>query len=77
MTFDDTELEALLRLIDGTAAREIDCEELLQRVGGYLEVLAGGSGPPDGFADVVQHLRQCRECSEEVDALLDAFREAE
>ena len=77
MTFDDTDLEALLRLIDGTAAREIDCDELLARVGGYLEVVARGDEPPAGFADVVQHLRQCRECSEEVDALLAVMKARE
>ncbi len=72
MKLDDTELKALLRLVDATRGREIDCDELLDRIGGYVEKFSGSVRPP-GFDDIVQHLQQCPECSEEVEALLEVL----
>lgn len=69
------ELKTLLRLVDVTEAEEIDCDELLERLGSYVEGLGEDGTPPPGAEDVVQHLRVCPECLEEVQALYEAFRD--
>ena len=74
MRIDDTELRTLLRLVEATRERELDCDELLQRAGRYVEAIVKG-GKLKGFETVVQHLEQCPECTEEIDALLDLFRD--
>lgn len=67
------DLLKLLRLIDVTAAEEIDCSEFMHRVAGYLERLGPTGAPPPGYEDVVQHLRVCPECLEEFEALYEAL----
>lgn len=74
MTFTRDELLALLRLVDITEANEIDCGEFLHRVAGYLERLGPDGTPPPGYEDVVQHLRVCPECLEELEELYRALR---
>jgi len=69
------ELKTLLRLVDVTEAEEIDCDELLARVGSYVEGLGEDGTPPPGSEDVVQHLRVCPECLEELEALFEAYRD--
>jgi hypothetical protein len=76
MRLDATELNQLLRLVDETRGEEIDCEELLHRVGKYIETHSG-KAPPQDFDDILRHLKQCSECFEEVEALLAAFGDGE
>lgn len=77
MSFTQDELRKLLELVDITQDDEIDCDELLARVGGYLERLGPDGTPPPGYEDVVQHLRVCPECFEEFEALYRALCEDE
>jgi hypothetical protein len=72
ITFED--LRKLLALIEATVEEEIDCEELLGRLAGYVERLGPDGSPPPGYDDVVQHLQVCPECCEEVEALLRVVR---
>ena len=75
MSLTPRDLHKLLELVDVTEAEEIDCTEFLHRVGGYLERLGPDGVPPEGYADVVQHLRVCPECFEELELLFQALRE--
>lgn len=67
------ELIKLLQLLAVTETDEIDCEEFLVRVAGFLERLGPDGTPPEGYEDVVQHLRVCPECLEEFGALLETL----
>ena len=75
MTFNQKDLQQLLRLVDLTSAQEIDCDEFLERVAVYLERLGPDGQPPAGSEDVVQHLRVCPECLEEFEVLYQALRD--
>ena len=68
------ELLALLKLVDITRVNEIDCGEFLGRVAGYVERIAAGERPPEGYEDLLHHLQICPECLEEFDALYEAYR---
>ena len=67
------QLQALLRLIAMTAPEELDCDQVLERVGALLESLVEGEEPPRRLAAVAQHLEVCPECREEFDALLRVY----
>ncbi len=65
------QLRELLRVLAATEPQEIDCEELLARVGAYLEGVKPAGEPPAELRQVAQHLEICSECREEFDALVD------
>ncbi len=67
------QLRDLLRTVAATEPREITCEELLTRVGAYLESKAPGSELPPELELVAQHLEVCQECREEYEALVVTF----
>ena len=75
MKINREELLALLQLVDMTQANEIDCEEFLSRVSGYIEKLIGEGASTEGYEEVLHHLQVCPECREEFDALIEAFRD--
>lgn len=67
------ELLALLQLVDITRSQEIDCDEFLARVAGFIERLGPKGSLPKGYEEVVHHLRVCPECLEEYEALYEAW----
>ena len=73
MKVNEGKIRDLLRLLEATEPREIDCEEFLARVGAYLESLEPGAPVSSGFEEAAQHLRVCAECKEEWDALRRAY----
>jgi hypothetical protein len=77
VTYDRDDLLKLLHLLDVTATDEIDCDEFLHRAAGFVERY----DPDDGEARIgpehaalVQHLKVCPECLEELRALYAALR---
>lgn len=62
-------LELLNALVD-TDESEIDCDEFIDRAGAYVEQLNAHGKLTDGFLAEAKHLRLCRECREEFEALL-------
>ncbi len=68
------QLRDLLRSVAATEPREIDCEELLARVGAYLESGAPGGELSRELELVAQHLEVCQECREEYEALVVAYK---
>lgn len=64
----------LLMAIAETVETEIDCEQFLDRVAGYLEHLEADVQPDRELLEVASHLRNCPECREEFEALLDHLR---
>ena len=67
------ELLNLLHLVEITKAEEIDCEEFLCLVSGYVEKLVSGDLEPEGYDDLLHHLKACPECLEELEALYGAL----
>lgn len=63
-----------LRVVMATAPEEIDCDELLDRVGAYLEAMGSDQPLPADLQAVSQHLEVCGECREEFDALVRLHR---
>ncbi len=68
------QLRELLRIVAATKPQEINCEELLARVGTYLESSEQGCELSPELEEVAQHLEVCPECREEYEALLAAHR---
>ena len=73
MTPTRDQLRDLLRAVALTAPEEIDCQELISRVGAFLETLERGEQPPPELDLVSQHLSICPECVEEFEALKRAY----
>lgn len=70
------QIRALAQVALETRPDEITCDELLDRVARYAElVLAGHPVPPD-LQPVEEHLRVCPECTEELEALRAALGSA-
>lgn len=66
-------LDQLLQLIDLTEAKEIDCDEFLNRSSSFVERVSSGEKAPAGWECIVQHLQVCPECEEEMQALRQAL----
>lgn len=62
----------LARAILATRSEEISCDEWLERVGAYLELVLQGRPIPDALRPVGEHSASCPECAEEFEALLRA-----
>ena len=65
-------LGQLLGALDSTQPEEIDCDEVLERVGPYLEAHCAGAPLPPELEQVAQHLSVCPQCLEEFKALTKA-----
>ena len=73
MTFTRRKLLELLQIVSSTEPDELDCDEVLHRVGALLESLEAGTEPPRELAAVAQHLEVCGECREEFEALMRVY----
>ena len=67
---DSQHFESLTAMIMATKPEEIDCDEWLDRVARYAELVQRGGSIPSDLKLVAQHVTVCPECSEELDALL-------
>jgi len=72
MKLDADQLRRLAGWIAATREDEIDCDELLARVPALLERRAAGGDDVEQDVALLQHLRVCPECLEEIEALLEA-----
>lgn len=70
----DHRLVELLKLLRGTEAGEITCDELLDRVSRYAEAVAWNQPLPSESERIQQHLVICSECREEFDALVKVLQ---
>lgn len=72
---DERQIRKLLRSLLATEPVEIDCDEVLTRIGAFLEARRGEATLPPELGAVAQHLEVCPECKEEFEALLRTFDE--
>jgi hypothetical protein len=72
MSTSTDKIRELLQQVIATEPTEIDCEELLARVGAYVESATSERELSVELRVVAQHLEVCPECKEEIEALLRA-----
>lgn len=75
MTLGNEEYRELARALLATCPDEIDCEQWLNRVGLYLDLVEAGRPIPDALRPVEAHLRLCPDCAEEFAAMREALSE--
>lgn len=70
------DLAAFLASVWDSREDELPCSEFAERLAGYVDWLAAGRPAPGDpvFAAVEHHTRQCPECGEACEALLQVVR---
>ncbi len=75
MTLGNEEYRDLARALLATRPEEIDCEQWLDSVGIYLDLIEAGRPIPESLRAVEEHLRLCPDCAEEYAAMREALSE--
>lgn len=70
------QINVLARLALDTSPQEITCEDWLDLAARYAELELAGEPIPPELQPVVDHLRLCPDCTEELEALRTALRGA-
>lgn len=71
----EEQLLELLNALVETDEHEIDCDDFIHRAAAYVEQLHAGGTASDQFLAEAKHLRICRECREEFEALLKVIQQ--
>ena len=70
------ELRSLLELLRITECEELDCEQFLAFLPGYVEKLQRAEAlVVDGYREFLHHLKMCPGCEEEFEVLNAAMRD--
>ena len=75
MTLGNEEYRELARALLATRPEEIDCDQWLEGVGLYLDLVEAGRPIPGSLRPVEEHLRLCPDCAEEYAAMREALGE--
>ena len=75
MTLGNEEYRELARALLATRPEEIDCDQWLDRVGLYLDLIEAGRPIPESLRPVEVHLNLCPDCAEEYAAMREALGE--
>ena len=75
MTLGNEEYRELARALLATRPAEIDCEQWLDGVGLYLDLVGDGRSIPESLRPVEEHLRLCPDCAEEYAVMREALSE--
>lgn len=67
-------LKKMLRAVINTRNDEISCDECFKEVDRFIEMELAGTSPEVALPLVHDHLRRCKECREEYEALLEAIQ---
>jgi hypothetical protein len=59
-----------------TDPRDVGCDEAMEVLHVYAELTLSGLRPEERYPGVAAHLRACGPCAEDLDALLEAVRDA-
>jgi hypothetical protein len=74
MKLDRIKLKEMVRAIANTHGDEIGCDDCFAQLDAFAEMALAGKGAAEALPLVQEHLRHCRDCREEFEALLDALR---
>ncbi len=75
MKLDPEKYRNLAGFLLKTQPDELTCDEWINHVGKYVELVLTGHSIPASLDDVVRHIDLCPECAEEFKAILIAVRE--
>lgn len=64
----------MLRAILNTSEEELGCEECFEQLDEFIEMKLKGKSPEEAMPLVHEHLKKCKDCREEYEALLEALR---
>lgn len=67
-------VKRLVRGIATTRSDEIGCAECFEQVDRFAEMVLEGKDAAEAIPLVEDHLKRCKDCREEYEALLDALR---
>ena len=76
MKLDPEKYRDLAGFLLKTRPEEMTCDEWIDRVAEYAELVLAGHAIPSSLDDVVRHIDLCPECAEEFQAILAALRES-
>lgn len=69
------QIDTLARMAMNTRPEEISCDDWLALAARYAELEISGQPISEELQPVVDHLRLCPNCTEELEALREALRE--
>ena len=61
----------------GTDPRDVGCEQAVEMLHIYAELVAGGAAAERHYPGIAAHLRACGPCGEDLEGLLAAIRGAD
>lgn len=68
------DLKKVVTAVSCTRDEEIDCDECFELLDSFVEMELSGLGAAEAMPLVEEHLRECDDCREEFEALLEALR---
>ena len=74
MELDLDTLKTIVREIVTTRLDEISCQQCLERVDHFAEIVLAGRDAAEAMPLVQDHLEHCGDCRQEFEALLKALR---
>lgn len=74
MKLNKAQLLSLIRGIARTSPDEIGCDDCFDKLNEFAELQLAGKKPDEAMPLIEKHLKKCRECREEYEALLDSLR---
>ena len=73
MNPDREQFRKLARFLLNTRPDEMTCDEWLERIGEYADIVIAACPVPCSLEDVRQHIELCPECAEEFQAIVAAL----
>jgi len=70
-------LKQMVRVVIGTQHDELDCGECFEELDRFVEITLAERDAAEAMPLVEDHLRRCRDCREEFEALLAVLRSFE
>lgn len=67
-------IKKMLGVVLATRDDEIDCDECYERIESFAEIKLSGKSPEEAMPLVEDHLKRCKDCREEYEALLEALQ---
>lgn len=64
----------MLRAVIGTKEEEIGCDDCFDKLDNFIEMKLAGKSPEQAMPLVQDHLKRCKDCRQEYEALLEALQ---
>lgn len=74
MKLNKAQLLSLIRGVAKTSPDEIGCDDCFDKLNEFAELQLDGKNPEEAMPLIEKHLKRCRECCEEYEALLESLR---